>query len=107
MTSQPAATTPHVVQSQKVPAEAVPVTPAKASGKTGPQGMPEGYSGQEVNNPDNIEMKHAGKPKSVAIYYISATEPVAPPSSSSADRSKMKQQGSVRPAALLFNNCCC
>ena len=72
MTSQPAATTPHVVQPQKVPAEAVPVTPAKASGKTGPQGMPEGYSAREIKHPDNIEMKHAGKPKSVAIYYIRA-----------------------------------
>lgn len=66
-TSQPAATTTHVVQPQKVPAEAVPVTPAKMPGKTGPQGMPEGYSGREIKDPDDLEMKHAGKRKSIAI----------------------------------------
>lgn len=61
VTSQPAATTTEVVQPQKVPAQAVPATPAKSSGKTGPQGMPAGYSGREVQDPDDIKIKHAGE----------------------------------------------
>lgn len=73
MTSQPATTMSEVVQPQQVPAEAVPATPAKSSGKTGPQGMPAGYSGREVQDPDDIEMKHAGN----SSYSTSISDSVA------------------------------
>ena len=69
MASQSATTgtSTHALQPQKVTAEPMPVTSAEKSSKTGPQGMPEEYSGREITDPDNIEMKHAGEPKSLAV----------------------------------------